>query len=39
MTREEFEKLTDEEMNAALMALLYQLSLVKEEEAQHIKTA
>ena len=39
MTKEEFERLSDEEMNAALIDLLFQLGLVLEEEVLHVQTA
>ena len=39
MTKEEFEQLSDEEMNAVLIDLLFQLGLVQEEEVLHVQTA
>lgn len=39
MTREEFEKLSDEEMNEVLICLFRRLGLVLEEEAEHVQTA
>ena len=39
MTKAEFEKLSDEEMNSVLIGLLFRLGLVKEEEAEHTQTA